>query len=159
MAPDVPPLTGRAERVLKRAREEQTRLGHPVLTAEHLLYGLLTDKLCVALFVLRDMNVDAKGLAARVRAELEKGPPDPAVDEPALLRAAARWSDELKQVSIGTEHLLLALITDASAAGAWLAEAGAREAEARAATEKLIDIVPRRSGPGFRPSGEEGEPS
>jgi hypothetical protein len=113
----------------------------------------------VALFVLRDMNVDAKGLAARVRAELEKGPPDPAVDEPALLRAAARWSDELKQVSIGTEHLLLALITDASAAGAWLAEAGAREAEARAATEKLIDIVPRRSGPGFRPSGEEGEPS
>ncbi|MBI3983301.1 MAG: hypothetical protein HY337_10325, partial [Gemmatimonadetes bacterium] len=152
--PEIPPLTGRAERILKRAREEQARLGHPVLTAEHALYGILTDHLCVALFVLRDMQVDHKALAERVRAELEKRQPDSSVDERALLLEAARWSAELKQVSIGTEHLLLALISGGSSAARWLTEAGAREAEARAATEKLIDIVPRRSGPGFRPSGE-----
>ncbi|HXV87125.1 MAG TPA: Clp protease N-terminal domain-containing protein [Gemmatimonadales bacterium] len=157
MTQETPPLTGRAERVLKRAREEQARHGHPVLTAVHVLYGLLTDKLCVALFVLRDMEVDAKALAARVHEEIEKGPPDPAANEQVLLAAATKWSQELKQVSVGTEHLLLALISAPSAAARWLAEAGAEQEQARAATEKLIDIVPRRSGPGFKPGEEEEE--
>jgi hypothetical protein len=100
------------------------------------------------------MNVDYKALAERVHAELDRGPPRGALGGQEVLAAAARWSADLKQVSVGTEHLLLALISGDSAPARWLADAGARVADARAATEKLIDIVPRRSGPGFRPSGE-----
>jgi ATP-dependent Clp protease ATP-binding subunit ClpA len=147
-------VTGRAERVLRRAREEQQRAGHPHVTAEHILHGLLADKLCVAQFVLRELNVDARRLHDRVHAELEQRVPAPMVGEEEVLRRARVWVERLDQVSVGTEHLLLALIDCGSPAARWLADAGVREAEARDATERLIEIVPRRSGPGFRESGE-----
>ncbi|HWP38142.1 MAG TPA: Clp protease N-terminal domain-containing protein [Gemmatimonadales bacterium] len=149
-----PHLTGRVERVLRRGREEQQRLGHPELTAEHILHGLLADKLCVAQFVLRDLNVDARKLAGRLREELERGAPSPTVTEADVLHEALRWVDRLDQVSLGTEHVLLALVGSESVAARLLAEVGVEPAAAKQATERLIDIVPRRSGPGFRESGE-----
>ena len=155
MTSDTPPLTGRAQRVLNRAREQQARLGHKQLTPEHVLYGVLADPMCVALLVLRELNVDTGPLAARVRQELDRGVADWAVDEAALLGEALRWASEFQQVEVGTEHLLLALLSGSSAAGQWLAEAGARVEDARAATARLTDIAPRLSGPGVRLSGEE----
>jgi ATP-dependent Clp protease ATP-binding subunit ClpA len=147
-------LTGRVERVLRRGREEQQRLGHPELTAEHILHGLLADKLCVAQFVLRELNVDARNLHARLHEALERGPSTPTVGEAAVLHEALQWVDRLDQVSLGTEHVLLALVGSDSVAAKLLAEAGVEPAAAREATARLIEIVPRRSGPGFRESGE-----
>lgn len=147
-----PLLTDRAKRVMQRAHEEQAPLGHPLLTAEHILLGLLGDRRGMSAFVLRELGVKEGGLADRARTELERAAPDPAADEVAVVRAAQRWAQDLKQVSVGTEHLLLALISSSSAAGRWLNEAGARETEARATTERLFLTVRRRSGEVERPT-------
>lgn len=141
------PLTDRVKRALKRARQEQQRLRHPVTCAEHVLLGLLSDQRAVSSFVLRELKVDVDKLESRAREELQRAAPDPMVSDIALLGAAPRWVSELKQSSIGTEHLFLAIVGSKSAAGTWLAEAGVKEAEARATTERLLTIVPRGSGP------------
>ena len=51
--PSQPLLTDRAKRVIRRAREEQSRLGHAQLAAEHILVGLLADRRGMSAFVLR----------------------------------------------------------------------------------------------------------
>lgn len=140
------PLTDRAKRVMERAREEQQRLGHPRLSAEHILLGLLGDRRALSGFVLRELGVKETELANRARAELERAAPDPVVGEEAIVPAARQWAETLKQVSVGTEHLLLALTGGGGAAGRWLQDAGVREAEARATTERLFQTIRRRSG-------------
>lgn len=131
---------------MQRARDEQIRLGHPRLAAEHILVGLLGDRRGMSAFVLRELGVKEGALAEQARAETQRAAPDPAVGEDAVVQAAQRWAGELKQVSIGTEHLLLALIGSNSAAGRWLQDAGVSEAETRATTERLFLTVRRRSG-------------
>jgi ATP-dependent Clp protease ATP-binding subunit ClpA len=143
--PDEPVLTDRATRVLEHAREAQKELGHPVLAAEHILLGLLSDRRGMSAFVLRELGVKETQLVDRARAQLERAAPAAAGEE-AVLQAARRWAKELKQVSVGTEHLLLALISGGSPAARWLEEAGAGEAAARATTERLFATVRRRSG-------------
>lgn len=138
---------------MKRAQDEQARLGHPRLSAEHVLLGLLSDRQGLSAFVLREMGIKETELARRAGAELERAAPDPVVDPETVLRAAQRWAKELKQVSVGTEHLLLALIGSGGSAGRWLVEAGVREAEARATTERLFLTVQRRSGEIEPPQG------
>ncbi len=146
------PLTDRAQRVLKQAKLEQERLGHATLTAEHVLHGLLTDRRSMAAYVLRELKVDEHRMGDRVQAELERKAPDPMVNEAELIRAAQLWAADLKQVSVGTEHLLLALIGSGSGAGTWLREAGLRQAEAKDAIERLFGVIHRRSGPTEAPS-------
>ena len=150
--PSQPLLTDRAKRVIRRAREEQSRLGHAQLAAEHILVGLLADRRGMSAFVLRELGVREGGLAHKARAELERAGPNPLVGEDVVLGAAQRWVAELKQVSVGTEHLLLALIGSGGAAGRWLQEAGVGEAEARATTARLFQTVQRRSGEVERPT-------
>jgi ATP-dependent Clp protease ATP-binding subunit ClpA len=141
-----PQLTDRAKRVMQRALEEKARLGHSRLTAEHVLVGLLGDRRGMSAFVLRELRVKESELLDRVRAALEREAPNPAVGEDVVLQAAGRWATELKQVSVGTEHLLLALVGGGGAVGRWLEKAGVSEAEARATTERLFLTVRRRSG-------------
>jgi ATP-dependent Clp protease ATP-binding subunit ClpA len=130
---------------MERAREEQQRLGHPRLTAEHILLGLLADRRGLSAFVLRELGVNEPDLSQRVGARLAGAAPDPVIGEEAVIQAAWKWAGELQQVSVGTEHLLLALIGAGGAAGRWLQEAGVREAEARATTVRLFYTVGRRS--------------
>ena len=144
--PTEPVLTDRAKRAMERARQEQQRLGHPRLAAEHILLGLLGDRAGLSGFVLRELKVKESDLANRARAELERAAPEPVVGEEAVMPAAQKWAETLKQVSVGTEHLLLALIGCGGATGRWLEEAGVREAEARATTERLFQTIRRRSG-------------
>lgn len=146
------PLTDRVKRVLKIARKEQEALRHPVTCAEHVLLGLLADPRSLSSFVLRELKVDLGALETRAREELQRAAPDPIVSDLALLGAAPRWVAELKQNSIGTEHLLLALIASGSGAAAWLAEAGVKEADARGTTQRLLAVVPRGSGPTTPPA-------
>lgn len=140
-----PVLTDRALRVLEHAREAQRELRHPALAAEHILLGLLSDRRGMSAFVLRELGVKEEQLADRARAELARAAPSSGGEE-VVLRAARRWAKELKQVSVGTEHLLLALIGSGSPAARWLEEAGAGEAAVRATTERLFTTVRRRSG-------------
>jgi len=141
-----PLLTDRAKRVMQRALEEKARLGHPRLCAEHILVGLLGDRRGMSAFVLRELGVKESELLERARAALGPEAPDPMVGEAAVMEAAQRWAVELKQVSVGTEHLLLALVGSGSAAARWLQNEGVTEAEARVTTERLFQTVRRRSG-------------
>jgi ATP-dependent Clp protease ATP-binding subunit ClpA len=131
---------------MERAREEQQRLGHPRLAAEHILVGLLGDRRGLSGFVLRELGVKETDLANRARAELERAAPDPVIGEDTLVPAAQKWAETLKQVSVGTEHLLLALVGSGGAVSQWLQDAGVREAEARATTERMFQTIRRRSG-------------
>lgn len=144
--PNEPVLTDRARRAMERAREEQRRLGHPRLAAEHILLGLLGDRAGLSAFVLRELKAKEGDLAERARIELERAAPDPVVGEDTVVSAAQQWADTLKQVSVGTEHLLLALIGSGGAASRWLQDAGVGEADARATTERLFQTIRRRSG-------------
>lgn len=145
------PLTDRAKRVFKKAHEEQQRLGHPVTCAEHVLLGLLADKRALACFVLRELKVDLDALEKRAREFLKRSAPEVVVGELAILQAAEPWVVELQQQSIGTEHILLALLRGRSAVGEWLAAAGLTEADMVATTRRLFNVVARGSGPTTAP--------
>ena len=141
-----PILTDRARRVLERAREVQQELGHHMVTPEHILVGLLHDRRGMSAFVLRELGVSELELSDRTRAALEQEAPAGGAGEDAVVAAAKRWAGELKQVSVGTEHLLLALLDGKSRAAEWLEEAGAGLGAVRSATERLFATVRRRSG-------------
>jgi ATP-dependent Clp protease ATP-binding subunit ClpA len=146
MPPTQLPITDRVKRALKVASKEQHDLRHPVICAEHVLLGLLDDKRSLASFVLRELKVDVRALEDRARAELKKGAPETMVSDMALLGGAPRWVAELKQVSIGTEHMLLGILASKSAAAAWLADAGVSVDDARDTTQRLLGKVQRGSG-------------
>lgn len=141
------PLTDRAKRVFKKAREEQQRLRHPVICAEHLLLGLLSDQRALSSFVLRELKVDLDALELQARDYLNRSAPDIVVGEVAILQAAEPWVAALQQQSIGTEHLLLALQGGRSAVGKWLTAAGVTEAGMVETTKRLFTVVQRGSGP------------
>src|SRR5512145_1680303 len=100
-SPSGPPLTDRAKRVMQRARDEQARLGHGRLCAEHILVGLLGDRRGMSAFVLRELGVKESSLLEMSRAALEREPPDASIGEDAIGQAAARGAGELKEVSVG----------------------------------------------------------
>jgi ATP-dependent Clp protease ATP-binding subunit ClpC len=69
------PLTPRAKRVLRLARQEALRLDHDHVGPGHLLLGLVRDAeegegLGVAARVLVDLGVDRRGVRRRVQREL-----------------------------------------------------------------------------------------
>jgi ATP-dependent Clp protease ATP-binding subunit ClpA len=145
------PLTDRAKRVFKKAREEQQQLRHPVVCAEHVLLGLLSDKRALACFVLRELKVDLDKLELEARDYLKRSAPDIVVGEVAILQASEPWVVELQQQSIGTEHLLLALRGSRSAVGKWLAAAGVTQPAMVETTKRLFNVVQRGSGPTTAP--------
>src|SRR6058998_3062625 len=60
------PVTDRAQRVVQTADAERCRLGHPVLTPQHMLWALLADKGSVATQVLWELHFDASTLEKRL---------------------------------------------------------------------------------------------
>ena len=60
------PVTDRAQRVLQTAEAERRRLGHPVLTPQHILWALLAEKGSVATQVLSELHFDVATLEKRL---------------------------------------------------------------------------------------------
>lgn len=113
-------FTDRARKILRFAREEAEKLNSEFIGTEHMLMGLIREDGGVASDVLKKLQVDLE----QVRKEVEKmiAPPKEA---PAyrgqlpfsprakkVLELSAEQALELNSETIGTEHLLLALVLE-----------------------------------------------
>jgi effector-binding domain-containing protein len=117
---DLTRLTERSRQALQFAREETRASGHPAISVVHLLVGLMREHNSFAAYVLRDLGVTLYQARAAVTALVASNsvqPHDLALDEGSR-RVFVLAAEEAKQHShdyIGTEHILLALASDADA--------------------------------------------
>jgi Flp pilus assembly protein TadD len=122
-----PAFSDEARQVLARARAAARRLCHDYLGTEHLLLGLLDERRGVASAVLHQANIEER----KVRAALAAlAPPSAATSEaeisefvlaPALrraLRLATAETERLRNDTVQSEHLLLAIMHEGTAGAA-----------------------------------------
>lgn len=118
-------FTAPARRSVVLAQEEARQLGHQGIGTEHLLLGLIAQGAGVAARVLRSLGLSYDEVAERVRelkspirgAELaEHLPFDEHVQ--AVMKSCVEEADRLERDSIGTEHLLLAIVNEFKGLGA-----------------------------------------
>lgn len=130
--------TEKARRVIFFARYEVGEHGASAIGAEHLLLGLLReDKTLLSRFLPADVSVEA--LREQVSARLKRGEKiSTSVEIPLskeskhVLASAAEQSQGLSHRHIGTEHLLLGLLSaQESLAAMVLQEHGLRYSEVR----------------------------
>ena len=119
--------TEKAQEAVVAAQTLADREGHPEITPEHLLLGLVEQESGIVPEILRKMNVDPAGIAREVRAEIGRNPRAHGGSQPSLsprLRqvtdAAEAEAQRLKDDYVSTEHLLLAVAAESGrpAAGA-----------------------------------------
>jgi ATP-dependent Clp protease ATP-binding subunit ClpC len=116
-------FTDRARRVVVLAQESARHLNHDYIGAEHLLIGLIHEGEGLAAQALKRHGMTHAGLLAQVA---EDSPPG---DKPVsghvpftpkakkLMELALREALQLGHNYIGTEHLLLGVLRDATAVG------------------------------------------
>ena len=109
-------FTDRTRRVLVLAQEEARRLGHPFIGTEHLLLGLIGERTGVAARALASAGIDLE----RARQEVMRlvgattasgGSPPFTPRAKKVLELSLRECLARGDKSIGTEHLLLGLVS------------------------------------------------
>src|SRR5271170_4033785 len=106
----------RAQKVMAYANVECHRLGNEQLGTAHLLLGLVREGKSTGAAILEALNVDLAAVALEMERTTPKGAPGQtskrpqASDTKTVLDAAEKEADGLGDASIGTEHLLLALM-------------------------------------------------
>jgi ATP-dependent Clp protease ATP-binding subunit ClpC len=137
-------FTDRFRRAVEIAKQQAIRLNHDQLEPEHLLLGLVMGGLGVGAVALRDF-----GALITVKIELEKRlTPDPAahpsqpLPSPAYTRVIERAileSVRFGHIHIGTEHLLVGLLTEKeSLAGKLLSDFGISVERTRDEISRLL---------------------
>jgi hypothetical protein len=153
-----------AREAIARAEAEALRLNHRYIGSEHILLGLVTEDAGISSRVLERMDVDV----ARVRVAVEfiVGRGDPPTPSPGLgltpranrvLDLAAYEAQGLGQELVGTEHVLLGLVTEGEGIAAGVLEAlGANTDAVRAAVlaELEEEAPPQTEGAGSVPAPE-----
>jgi ATP-dependent Clp protease ATP-binding subunit ClpC len=142
-------FTDRSRRVVVLAQEEARLLGHNHIGTEHLLLGLIAEEESVAARTLRALGVTLDAARDQVRQVIGPGHQDPASHIPFTPRAkkvlelSLREALSLKSGYIGTEHLLLGLITEGKGVGAQiLVEFGATPQAVRDKATELAEAEP-----------------
>jgi Clp amino terminal domain, pathogenicity island component/ClpX C4-type zinc finger len=111
-------FTDRARRVVVLAQEEARLLNHNYIGTEHILLGLIHEGDGVAARALDALDVSLEAVRARVEAIIGAGTSSPSGHIPFTPRAkkvleyALREALRLGHNSIGTEHILLAIIRE-----------------------------------------------
>lgn len=119
-------FTERAGRVIELARQEAGRLGHDYIGTEHLLLGLVRLGEGVAVEVLKGFGVDLESIRLAVEKIVPKGAATLKMGEipftPRAKKVLERIVvDEARRLGhnyVGTEHILLALISEGEGAAA-----------------------------------------
>ncbi|MBA3684105.1 MAG: ATP-dependent Clp protease ATP-binding subunit [Planctomycetes bacterium] len=112
-------FTDRARKIIALAQKEAERFHHDYIGTEHLLLGLVKEGSGVAVTALNNLNVDVD----KVRREVEKlvvvndkeAPTAPLPFTPQAKRVLELASEEARQLGhpyIGTEHILLGLLSE-----------------------------------------------
>jgi|SRR5579884_534044 len=122
-------LTPRAERVLRRAREEPRRFNHNYVGTEHLLLALADEGDGPAARALLRFAATPEKIAEQITLIVGRGPAPvagPPGDTPRtkmVLHLAAGEAQKLDHPFVGTGHLLLALIREGEGIAAGILEA------------------------------------
>jgi ATP-dependent Clp protease ATP-binding subunit ClpC len=112
-------FTDRARKIISLAQKEAERFKHDYIGTEHLLLGLVKEGSGVAVTALNNMGIDVE----KVRREVEKlvapaekpGPSGPLPFTPQAKRVLELASEEARALGhpyIGTEHILLGLLSE-----------------------------------------------
>ena len=123
-------FTKLVQRVLQNAGELATRSGHTNLATEHLLFGIISVEECLSAKLLREYGVKQSNYLQLFDESVPKGPSlnlseielTPRVKE--ILRAAQAVSLKLGQSFVGTEHVMLALLSSADSMAVTMLERG-----------------------------------
>ncbi|MFP4481773.1 MAG: ATP-dependent Clp protease ATP-binding subunit [Thermovirgaceae bacterium] len=112
-------FTERGKKVIQLAHKEALRLGHDVIGTEHILLGLVAEGEGVAAQVLAAFGVGAEEVTQRVeqivgRGETKSKPVDLPLSPRAkrVLDLAMREARNMGVNYVGTEHILLGLISE-----------------------------------------------
>lgn len=126
----------RAQQILSLARKAATDRGHPEILPDHILLGMLQLNRGVAVNVLRRVGCNLPKLQAAAAAGVHRHRISPrpvsprySTESKSLLAAAVREARNLGHFHVGTEHLLLGLLTVRVGEGRRLLEAFGLDAE------------------------------
>ena len=147
---DINKLTIKSQEALAAAQRLADERSHPEISPEHLLQALLAEPEGAVYPALQKLGVSPRDLRDRV-AELLERIPSAHVQRPAgqpgqvyvsaslnaVLEAAQKEAEALRDAYVSTEHLLLALAADRSSVGELLREAGATK---DAILKALVDV-------------------
>ena len=152
-------FTERARKVMARANQEAQRFNHEYIGTEHILLALVSEGSGVGANVLRNLGVDL----AKVRVEVEKlvkvGPdavwPGEMPYTPRakkIVEHAIKESQGLHHNYVGTEHILLGLLSESeSVAAQVLVNLGLTLQGVREEVRKLVgagpDVARKDRGP------------
>jgi len=147
-------FTDRARRVMVRAQEEASTLGHDCVDTEHLLLALVQEDDGAAAKVLESLSISPEAVRQRVeqatghRVRPASGPLPFAPRAQEALRLAVRESVQLGHRHIGTEHILLGLRREGDGVAAQvLASLGADLDQVRERVTQVLDEQRRRRWP------------
>jgi ATP-dependent Clp protease ATP-binding subunit ClpB len=137
-------FTIKAQEAVQRAQVLAQEQGHPEIDAPHLLAALLSEAEGIVVPMLQKIGVNRTQLDTMLRSELERYPrvsgqasSHLSRDLAAVLEAAQREANTLKDEFVSTEHLLLALAKVRSKAQSMLQLNGVRENDLLAAMKEL----------------------
>ncbi|MDO4539770.1 MAG: ATP-dependent Clp protease ATP-binding subunit [Syntrophomonadaceae bacterium] len=118
-------FTQRARNTLVHAQEEARALGHPAIGTEHILLGLLREGEGIGARALASQGVDPEQVRAELQQFLGANPPGAEGDNgelpitPRVKKVFNLAFDEARQQGVnyvGTEHLLLGLLSEGEGA-------------------------------------------
>jgi ATP-dependent Clp protease ATP-binding subunit ClpA len=121
-------FTNSSRRAIVMAQEEARLLNHNYIGTEHILLGLLAERECTAARSLALLNVTLQAARDQVREIIGEGQQETRGHIPFTPRAkkvlelSLREALSLHSDTIGTEHLLLGLITEGDGVGAQILE-------------------------------------
>jgi ATP-dependent Clp protease ATP-binding subunit ClpC len=148
-------FTERVRRVLMLARQEAIQRNHPYVGAEHLLLGLLAEGEGVGAAVLHNHRIDLEALNQAVAQVIgqgtsrEGGPDLPYTrDAKRVLEHAMREARRLQHQYVGTEHLLLGVLSVNGISAEFLRTAGITLESAR---EEMVVLLGHRKHPDAEP--------
>jgi len=113
-------LTERARLVMKRAKEEASRMGCSHAATEHVLVGLIAEGEGVAATAMRNMELNLEALRIEIQKNIQHESSGSSVDSTISLSPSAKRAIEFAYQEaqafgvnfIGTEHLLLGVIRE-----------------------------------------------
>ena len=158
-------FTQKANKALNLAVEAAQNMGHNYVGTEHILLGLVSEGSGVAAQALQSCGVTAEALEERIRsvdgtgAPTDLSPNDFTPRTKRVAQSAMMISSRMGASYVGTEHLLLAVISDTdSYAVSMLAEMGvSRERLAQAVGSGMQQGAQQEAAGGFAPQNGEGE--
>jgi ATP-dependent Clp protease ATP-binding subunit ClpC len=146
-------FTKRARHVLTHAQEEARRLNHRYIGTEHILLGLVAEEGGVAMRVLQELGISAEEIRDAIERTVGRGP-RPIVGQPTLtprtkrvIEVAVEEARRLGHHYIGTEHLLLGLVSEGEGIAIdVLRRLGAAPEQVRDQVNHLLQETPVHAG-------------